>query len=152
MSRTGARDKARRQLTETLAVLGEAITLIGSFRPILKRSRSADAAECREKIDRFCSRSLPSNVNQHPDDLAVDRFACAMKNKLAEGRAKGLHSWDQPWVNNEQLAELLVGHLQKNNTGNFEDVANFAMMLHQRGANPNQLKLAYLAAQHGSEQ
>lgn len=150
MSRTGARDRARRQLTETLALLGEAMALIGCSRPVLKRSRSADAAECLEKIDRLCSRSLPSNVNQHPDDLAVDRFACAMKKKLATGRVKGLHSWGQPWVNDEQLAELLVGHLQKNNTGNFEDVANFAMMLHQRGANPNQLKLAYLAAQHGS--
>jgi hypothetical protein len=32
-----------------------------------------------------------------------------------------------------------VEHLLKGNAGTFEDVANFAMMLHQRGADPQLL-------------
>lgn len=77
---------------------------------------------------------------QHPDDAAVDRFAAAMKAKLAKSRAKGRGGWDDPNVCSvEFLAQLLVEHLGKGNTGTFEDVANFAMMLHQRGADPKVL-------------
>ncbi len=36
----------------------------------------------------------------------------------------------------EFLADLLRGHIGKGNAGNFEDIANLAMMLHQRGADP----------------
>lgn len=143
MSRTGARDRARRQLTETLAVLNQAVSLLGKSRVVLKRSRSADAAECLEMIESFCSCPLPTYPNQHPDNLAVDRFATAMKTKLAEGRTNGWNSWDKPWVKDEQLAELLVEHLPKGNPGNFEDIANFAMMLQQRGADPLELTQAY---------
>lgn len=84
---------------------------------------------------------------QHPDDAAVDRFAAAMKAKLAAARAKGRGGWDDPNVCSvEFLAQLLVEHLGKGNTGTFEDVANFAMMLHQRGADPK--VLAEAAAPH----
>ncbi|MBS7472161.1 hypothetical protein KID98_15205 [Pseudomonas syringae] len=152
MSRTGARDKARRQLTETLAVLTQAVSLLGKSRVVLKRSRSADAAECLAMIESFCSRPLPTHPNQHPDNLAVDRFAAAMKTKLAESRAKGRDSWDMPWVKDQQLAEHLVKHLPKGNSGNFEDIANFAMMLHQRGADPHELTVAYAAIRQGSDQ
>jgi len=77
---------------------------------------------------------------QHPDDAAVDRFAAAMKAKLAAARAKGRGGWDDPNVCSvEFLAQLLVEHLAKGNAGTFEDVANFAMMLHQRGAEPKVL-------------
>lgn len=73
----------------------------------------------------------------HPDDLAVDRFATAMKAKLAVARAKGRHGWDDPENCTEEfLATLLVNHIPKGNAGNFEDIANLAMMLHQRGADP----------------
>lgn len=143
MSRTGARDKARRQLTETMAVLSQAVSLLSKSRVVLKRSRSADAAECLAMIESFCSCPLPTHPNQHPDNLAVDQFATAMKTKLAEGRTKGWNNWDKPWVKDEQLAELLVENLPKGNPGNFEDIANFAMMLHQRGADPLKLTLAY---------
>lgn len=67
----------------------------------------------------------------HPDDLAVDRFAIAMKAKLAEKRAQGYGGWDDPedctiaW-----LSELLRKHIDK---GDPIDVGNFAMMIHQRG-------------------
>ncbi|MBN4176241.1 hypothetical protein ALQ93_03169 [Pseudomonas syringae pv. pisi] len=152
MSRTGARDKARRQLTETLAVLTQAVSLLSKSRVVLKRSRSADAAECLAMIESFCCCPLPTQPNQHPDNLAVDRFATAMKTKLAEGRAKGRDGWGKPWVEDEQLAEQLVKHLPKGNPGNFEDIANFAMMLHQRGAHPNELTLAYNAIQRNPDQ
>lgn len=76
----------------------------------------------------------------HPDDLAVDRFADAMKAKLAASREKGRRGWnDRAQCSGEFLAGLLVDHLKKGNEGTFEDVANFAMMLHQRGENPEVL-------------
>jgi len=69
----------------------------------------------------------------HPDDLAVDRFAAAMKARLAKSRKKGRGGWsDRAQCSGEHLADLLIEHLAKGNDGTFEDVANFAMMLHQR--------------------
>lgn len=79
----------------------------------------------------------PEHAEQHPDDAAVDRFVVAMKAKLAAAREKGRGGWDDPSACSvEYLADLLVNHVAKGNTGTFEDVANFAMMLHQRGADP----------------
>lgn len=81
-----------------------------------------------------------ARASRHPDDVAVDRFALAMKAKLADARAKGRSGWDDPaQCSVGYLAQLLVGHLTKTNAGNFEDVANLAMMLHQRGADPSVL-------------
>ncbi len=75
--------------------------------------------------------------NAHPDDTAVDRFAAAMKAKLSAARAKGRSGWDDPEACSvEFLARLLKDHMQKVNSGNFEDIANLCMMLHQRGADP----------------
>lgn len=91
---------------------------------------------------------IAQTAPQHPDDAAVDRFAAAMKAKLAAARAKGRGGWDDPNVCSvEFLAQLLVEHLGKGNTGTFEDVANFAMMLHQRGAEPKVLADAARPAQ-----
>jgi len=74
---------------------------------------------------------------QHPDDAAVDRFTTAMKSKLAAAREKGRGGWDDPNACSvEFLADLMVGHIGKGNPGNFEDISNLAMMLHQRGADP----------------
>ena len=85
-------------------------------------------------IDVALAGKLPE---QHPDDAAVDRFAAAMKAKLAAAREKGRGGWDDPEACSvEFLADLLVGHIGKGNPGNFEDIANLAMMLHQRGADP----------------
>lgn len=76
----------------------------------------------------------------HPDDTAVDQFAAAMKAKLAAAREKGRDGWaDRASTSDEFLAEQLVQHLTKGNAGTFEDVANFAMMLHQRDADPQML-------------
>lgn len=67
----------------------------------------------------------------HPDDAAVDRFAAAMKDKLASARAKGRSGWeDKEQCNQDSLALDLRRHVNK---GDPVDVGNFAMMLHQRG-------------------
>jgi hypothetical protein len=71
-------------------------------------------------------------VVQHPDDIAVDRFAQAMKGKMAVARAKGRSGWDdQERCRSDQLARMLIDHIDK---GDPVDVANFAMMIHQRDA------------------
>lgn len=72
--------------------------------------------------------------------MAVDRFAPTLKAKLAAGRAKGRTGWDDPEQCSTQfLADLLIHHLLKGNTGTFQDVALFCMMLDQRGADPHEL-------------
>jgi len=80
-------------------------------------------------------------TDTHPDDQAVDRFADAMKAKLQHAREhKGRSGWDDPYqCATSYLVELLYEHLPKGNDGTFEDIANFCMMLHQRGANPQEL-------------
>lgn len=80
------------------------------------------------------------SADLHPDDAAVDCFAEALKAKLACSRAKGRGGWDNAEVCSvEDLARMLIEHLDKGNAGTFEDVATFAMMLHQRGAEPTVL-------------
>lgn len=87
----------------------------------------------------------------HPDDLAIDRFAAAMKTKMALSRAKGRSGWNDPArCSDEFLARLLIGHLAKSNPGNFEDIACLAMMLHQRGADPAVLAKAAAEGRAGS--
>jgi len=65
---------------------------------------------------------------QHTDDIAVDRFAAAMKGKLAKKRAQGRGGWEE--CPPEDLTAMLIRHIGK---GDPVDVANFAMMLHQTG-------------------
>lgn len=81
----------------------------------------------------------------HPDDLAVDAFAASMKLKLAAARDKGRSGWDNKELRStgEHLAQQLIIHLSKENDGTFEDIANFAMMLHQRGESPKLLKTQF---------
>jgi hypothetical protein len=81
----------------------------------------------------------------HPDDIAVDNFAAAMKLKLAAARDKGRSGWDNKELpsTGEHLAQQLIIHLSKANAGTFEDIANFAMMLHQRGEDPALLKTQF---------
>ncbi|SIT00022.1 hypothetical protein [Achromobacter sp. MFA1 R4] len=67
---------------------------------------------------------------QHPDDVAVERFAIAMKAKLAEKRKQGYGGWDDEECPAQWLSQLLRAHVEK---GDPLDVGNFAMMLHQRG-------------------
>lgn len=79
----------------------------------------------------------------HIDDIGIDRFTNAMRLKMAYARSKGRSGWnDQALCSGEQLAAALVEHLSKGNDGTFEDVANFAMMLHQRKEDPKLLFVA----------
>lgn len=73
----------------------------------------------------------PAQEAMHPDDIAVDRFAAAMKEKLAAARAKGRGGWenDEPGMQ-QRLSDMLRAHVEK---GDPRDVANFCMFLHQRG-------------------
>ena len=106
-------------------------------------NQSADelADDIQSRLDIY-GISTSDNV-LHPDDLAVDRFAPAMKTKLAAARAKGRGGWDdKASCSGEHLAQLLIEHLTKGNAGTFEDIANFAMMLHQRGDDPQLLRTA----------
>lgn len=66
----------------------------------------------------------------HADDIAVDRFAAAMKEKLAYARAKGRGGWqDKSDCTQQRLSDMLRAHVEK---GDPRDVANFCMFLHQR--------------------
>lgn len=74
--------------------------------------------------------NVPPIGDNHPDALAVDRFAAAMKAKLAEKRAEGRSGWDdEEDCSRLFLSQLLRKHVEK---GDPIDVGNFAMMLHQR--------------------
>lgn len=67
----------------------------------------------------------------HPDDVAVDRFAAAMKAKLAKKRDEGRGGWEVP---NKAIQMVLSLMLREDvEKGDPVDVANLAMMLHQRG-------------------
>lgn len=80
----------------------------------------------------------PTALSAEEDEGCVDRFAEAMKIKLATARSKGYACWHSPDAcSSQQLAELLVLQLNKRNAGTFEDIANFAMMLHQRDEEPS---------------
>lgn len=63
----------------------------------------------------------------HPDDLAVDRLAAAMKAKLAAQRAKGYGGWNDLVACPPGTLQPLL--LQAAAKGDALDVANFAMML-----------------------
>jgi len=65
---------------------------------------------------------------QHPDDAAVDRFATAMKHKLAIAREKGRGGWQG--CDPADLSRMLREHVEK---GDPRDVANFCMFLWHDG-------------------
>jgi hypothetical protein len=82
---------------------------------------------------RYLVPSQPEQVQPvaHPDEEAVDRFAAAMKVKMAKQRAKGYGGWDDPMAcPTERLQNMLTDHIGK---GDPVDVGNFAMMLFNRG-------------------
>ena len=70
-------------------------------------------------------------VEQHPDDIAIDAFANAMKAKMKASRDKGRKGWDdKTQCPDGRLQQMLIEHLAK---GDPVDVGNFAMMLFNRG-------------------
>ena len=75
--------------------------------------------------------ALAVEAAAHPDDVAVDRFATAMKAKLAKKRDEGRGGWEnKEECSAEFLSHLLREHVEK---GDPVDVGNLAMMLQQRG-------------------
>ena len=73
----------------------------------------------------------PTEESIHPDDLAVNNLAAAMKVKLAAARAKGRSGWEnKDECSREHLIDLMHGHIAK---GDPVDVANFACFLFNRG-------------------
>ena len=69
---------------------------------------------------------------KHSDDIAVDNFAKAMKEKLAKQRMRGYSGWDDTSRCSTHLLQCeLLKHIHK---GDPVDVGNFAMMLFNRNA------------------
>jgi hypothetical protein len=88
--------------------------------------RNAEWIKLREWLT-----AVPAPAESHPDDVAVDNFAAAMKAKMAKQRAKGYGGWDDPSdCAADFLRERLAHHIIK---GDPVDVGNFAMMLFNRG-------------------
>src|SRR5690606_38012084 len=75
-------------------------------------------AEHRKRADTFkrilaAVEPAPAPQNAHHDDLAVDRFAAAMKDKLAKKRAEGRGGWDRKdECSGAFLSQLLVEHVE----------------------------------------
>ena len=83
--------------------------------------------EAVEHPDRKFDTSQPHPA--HPDDVAVENFADAMRKKLRQSwEKKDRGGWQS--ASAAHLTYLLLEHLEK---GDPVDVANFAMMLHQNG-------------------
>lgn len=103
--------------------------LRASIAPMWNRraETAALAAECERLRQQVAALSAHQSA-QHPDDAAVDRFAAAMKSKLAKSREKGRHGWQA--ASAAHLSSLLYRHMYKADP---LDVANLAMMLHQNG-------------------
>lgn len=67
---------------------------------------------------------------RHSDDIAVDKFAAAMKAKLAEKRSEGRSGWeDKNQCSIDYLLQLFYEQVDK---GDPVDVANLSMMLWHR--------------------
>lgn len=77
----------------------------------------------------------PTQALQHSDDLAVDQFAQALKDKMRKSREKGRSGWDdKQQCPNGRLQQMLIDHLGK---GDPLDVGAFAMMLFIRSERTN---------------
>lgn len=81
-------------------------------------------------------KALPIGTN-HPDARAVDRFAVAMKAKLAKKRAEGRCGWDDPeQCHIDYLVQLLMEQIHERAVLDPVDIGNLAMMIHQRPETP----------------
>lgn len=113
-------------------------SVVALFRDAAPQASASDFAKLQsayvgacDQIARLLASCPDASRAQHPDDIAVDNFAAAMKAKLAEKRAEGRGGWnDKSQCTAEVLSQLLRGHVDK---GDPVDVGNLAMMQHQRG-------------------
>jgi len=125
-------DALQAQLAEARnAALGDAWDRAESEILDFPFDEGTDQEAMLERVERAIRALKPEPAPRHPDDEAVDRFAAAMKSKLSVKREDGRGGWDDKTQCSQQfLSDLLIGHVDK---GDPVDVANFAMMLHQRG-------------------
>ena len=94
-----------------------------SLEPYADRRRDAVAKIIQKRI------VATPPAEQHPDDIAVDCFAAAMKAKLKwEREQRNRSGWQA--MSAADLSRILYEHLPK---GDPVDVANLSMMLHQNG-------------------
>lgn len=119
---------------EALLLIAHSVTGALARAGVLECDDPGEAIDViRERLEaRLASMTLAAATPpQHPDDLAVDRFAVAMKAKLAAARAKGRGGWEDKTDCTQQiLSDMLRAHVEK---GDPRDVANFSMFLHERG-------------------
>jgi len=89
-------------------------------------SHLEDQLQVRQQQISDLQRELHGTASQEPDDLAVDRFAAAMKLKLAKKREDGRGGWEDPGACPPgMLQQMLAEHLAK---GDPIDIGNFAML------------------------
>lgn len=90
-------------------------------------SEAPDLYDCDD-----CTRQQEqADGEAHPDDVAIDKFAAAMKEKMAKKRSEGKRGWsDKEDCTTSFLNYCLSDHVRK---GDPVDVGNFAMMLFNRG-------------------
>lgn len=92
---------------------------------------SARITDCLFNFEIHLNSHPIQSSTAHPDNLAIDNFAQAMKEKMAKQRAKGYSGWEsRSECSAESLRSMLIDHIKK---GDPVDVGNFAMMLFNRG-------------------
>lgn len=84
----------------------------------------------------------------HPDDIAVDKFAAELKEKMRVNRERGRSGWDQPgWM--DACKHHMIAHLAK---GDPRDIAIYAMFLWHHNETTKNVPLnehaIYLLSQH----
>ena len=92
----------------------------------------SDALESIETLRAALAEPAPEpekDVAAYLDNLSVDRFAEAMKDKMAKQRAKGYSGWNTDACPTKRLQKMLAEHVGK---GDPIDVGNIAMMLWTR--------------------
>ncbi|MGV1900709.1 hypothetical protein ACQZ6V_10505 [Agrobacterium sp. 22-3674b3] len=100
-----------------------------------KPVRKSGGGRSTKLADQMVSQTVEFSASQdaHFDNYSVSQFSYAMRIKLAIKRNEGRGGWqNKDYCSGEYLSRLLREHVEK---GDPVDVANFCMMLHQRGEN-----------------
>lgn len=131
---------AREAAGRAVAVAASVHSLIALWRGNTRADKTVTGAEwngfrsaltrCAAELEGALAAPIPQQPAAEGDDIAVDRFAEAMKEKMAAARAKGRGGWEGPTCNAQMLSDMLRNHVEK---GDPRDVANFCMMLWNRG-------------------
>lgn len=85
-----------------------------------------------EIMNQAMDKLVAGSWSAHPDNDAVDKFAFALKTKLAECRVKGKGGWNDP---NDCGIQYLIDlfHTEVLYKKDIVDIGNYAMMLFNRG-------------------